>query len=515
MRSIIFGTTTISGEQFDERVVRAAAVLASLGVGPGDGLAIMLRNEPTFLEASQAAGALGAYAVAINWHALATDVKFVLEDSGARVLVIHADLLASIRDGVPERVKVVVVETPAEILDEYAIAPEKGRVPVGVTEWAAWRDSFAPRTEVSEIPPMTIFYTSGTTGRPKGVKRPPMSASQMEAFSNMLARSYGFLGDYGKPHEIVTVVTGPMYHGLPNGHANFAVRAGAKTIIMPRFEPEALLHTIQQHRVTHLNMVPIMFNRLLHLSEAVRARYDLSSLRFVAHAAAPIAPGVKREMIAWWGKLICEYYGATETGNVAFCTADEWLAHPGTVGKAAPGTEIRIVDAQGRQLPPGEVGDIVCRIHGAGDMTYMNNDAARRGIELVPGLLTAGDIGYLDADGFLYICDRSKDMIISGGVNIYPAQIEGVLQKMPGVADCAVFGIPDAEYGESVHAVIEPAAAATLDAAQVKAYLRQHIAAYMIPKSIDFARDLPREDSGKLFKRKLREPFWSGTGRSI
>ena len=515
MGSIVFGGRTTDAARFAELVSRAASGLASLGVRPGDGVAIMLRNEPTFIEVSQAAGSLGAYGVPINWHAVANDVRFILDDSGAKVLVVHADMLDAIRAGIPERVKVLVVATPPEVIQDYGLDAQASAIPPGEIDWASWRDGFAPRGEAPEMPPMTIFYTSGTTGKPKGVKRPRLSPEQAAAFSGMLARSYGFLGEHGTPRDITSVVTGPMYHGLPNGHANFCARSEARLVIMPRFDAEELLRIIRAYRVTHLNMVPIMFNRLLRLPKDVRDRYDVSSLRYVAHAAAPISPGIKREMIEWWGPVINEYYGSTETGNVSFCNSKEWLAHPGTVGKAPPGTEIRIVDAHGHALPPGTIGEIVCRIHGAGDMTYVNNDEARRKIELTPKLLTAGDIGYLDGDGFLFICDRSKDMIISGGVNIYPAQIEGELQKMPGVADCAVFGIPNEEYGESVHAVIEPMEGVTLDAAAVKAFLRERIASYMQPRTIDFARNLPREDSGKLFKRKLREPFWRDTGRTI
>lgn len=514
MGSISCGDVTLSTQQFNDRVARGATALASLGVNRGDGIAILMRNEPTFIEASMAASSLGAYTVPINWHAVVEDVRYILEDSGAKVLVAHPDLFEAIRGGVPANVTVALSATPPAVRSAYPVDEAAAAVPEGALDWAALRDASSSRTEPPAKLFQIIFYTSGTTGRPKGVKR-LLNEKEAETIAQVMARSYGFLGQYGSPEEISTVVTGPMYHGLPNGHANFCVRAGAHITIMPRFDPEQLLRIIEEKRVTHLNMVPIMFYRLLRLPEEVRNKYDLSSLRYVVHGAAPISPAIKREMIAWWGNVINEYYGATEIGNVAFCTSEEWLAHPGTVGKAPQGTEIRIVDSEGRSLPPGEVGEIVCRINGAGDMTYLNNEESRRGIELVPGFISAGDVGYLDEDGFLFICDRGKDMIISGGVNIYPAQIEAVLHKMPGVADCAVFGIPDEEFGESVHAVIEPAPGATLGVSDVKAYLRQHIPGYMVPKSVDFAHDLPREESGKLFKRKLREPFWAGAGRRI
>jgi long-chain acyl-CoA synthetase len=261
-------------------------------------------------------------------------------------------------------------------------------------------------------------------------------------------------------------------------------------------------------------MVPTMFVRLLRLPEAVHAKYDLSSLRFVVHAAAPCPVHVKQAMIQWWGPVINEYYGGTETSAVVFCNSEEWLAHPGTVGRAVAGAEIRVLGERGEDLETGGVGEIICRIPALADFTYHGDDEKRARAEK-KGLISLGDVGYLDADGYLYLCDRSKDMIISGGANIYPAEIEAELLKAPGVADCAVFGIPDDEFGERVHAVVQPLANAAADEASLKDFLRARMAAYKVPKSIDFAADLPREDSGKIFKRKLREPYWANAGRKI
>lgn len=515
MSAITFGEDVIPRAVFDERVARAASALASVGIVRGGGIAIMMRNEPGFIEASMAAGSLGAFTVPVNWHCVADDLRYILEDSGASALFIHSDLLEQMRPGIPDRVKVFVIETPTLIRATYRLPMTDAAPQPGDTAWSHFRDQFPPRVQPAVTLPQIIFYTSGTTGRPKGVKR-IMGDAEMAVIAGVMARSYGFLGEYGQPGEISTVVTGPMYHGLPNAHSNFTVRAGASVTIMPRFDPEELLQIVETKRITHLNMVPIMFYRLLQLPPEIRSKYDLSSLRYVVHGAAPISPAIKREMIDWWGPIIHEYYGATEVGNVVFCTSNEWLAHPGTVGKAPPGTDVLIVNSRGESVPTGEIGEIVCRIRGAGDMTYLNHEEDRRAVELVPGFIGAGDMGYLDADGFLFICDRVKDMIISGGVNIYPAQIEAALQKMPGVADCAVFGIPDEEFGESVHAVIElEQGAAVATAADVREYLRDHVPGYMLPKTVDFATGLPREESGKLFKRKLREPFWAGKDRRV
>jgi long-chain acyl-CoA synthetase len=246
----------------------------------------------------------------------------------------------------------------------------------------------------------------------------------------------------------------------------------------------------------------------------VRQRYDVSSLRFVTHGAAPCAPAVKRQMIEWWGPVIYEYYGATETGVVVWHGSEEALRKPGTVGRVVPGGILRIVDEQGKDVKQGDVGEIYVRGPHLSEFTYNNDDAKRQEIAL-GNLVTVGDVGYMDADGFLFLCDRKRDMIISGGVNIYPAEIESVLIQMPGVRDCAVFGIPDEEFGEQICAHVEPMAGAAIDAIAVRAWLGEHLARYKVPKVVEFSGALPREDSGKIFKRKLRAPYWEKAGRSI
>jgi long-chain acyl-CoA synthetase len=261
-------------------------------------------------------------------------------------------------------------------------------------------------------------------------------------------------------------------------------------------------------------MVPTMFVRLNRLPEEVKRRYDLSSLKRIIHGAAPCPPDVKRAIIEWWGPVVCEYYGSTEVGTVTFCTSEEWLAHPGTVGRAVPTATVKVLDEQGRELPPHEPGEVYARLWSHTDFTYQNRDEDRRAIER-DGLLTSGDIGYLDEDGFLYLCDRRRDMVISGGVNIYPAEIEYVLIAMPGVRDCAVFGIPDEEFGEALAAAVEPDGTRPLDQAAVRAFLSERIARYKVPKLVLFDPALPREESGKIFKRRLRDPFWADAGRRI
>ena len=381
-------------------------------------------------------------------------------------------------------------------------------------DWNAWLEGFEPRAATAEAAPGTIIYTSGTTGNPKGVRRRPPTPEQAETSLRILTRGFGFAGSLEKGKPIVTVVTGPMYHSAPNAYGLTAARIGGKVILEPRFDAEGLLQLIEREKVSHLHMVPIMFTRLLKLPEEIKRKYDLSSLEFVIHAAAPCPAPIKRAMIEWWGPVINEYYGSTEVGMVTFCTAEQWLAHPGTVGCAIPEADVQVVDAEGKPLPRGETGEVIARTRAMADFTYHGDDAKRAAAEKA-GLISPGDVGYFDKDGFLYLCDRAKDMIISGGANIYPAEIEAELHKMPGVADCGVFGIPDEEFGEAICAVVQPEPGATITEQAVKTFLRAHIAGYKVPKRVEFDSHLPREDSGKIFKRKLREPFWEGMDRRI
>ncbi|MDB5441999.1 MAG: acyl-CoA synthetase (AMP-forming)/AMP-acid ligase [Phenylobacterium sp.] len=513
MGEIISGERRLGSTELQDRAARAASGLASLGVGRGDLVALYLRNDFAFFEASAAAGMLGAYPTPVNWHYTPSEARYLFENSGAKAIIIHADLLGGIREAIPAGVALLVVETPPEIAAAYGIAPDAARAPQGLPVWDRWLEGFEPLAAPTGEAPGTVIYTSGTTGHPKGVRRSPPTPEQTALTGQIIGRAFGFTG-FGAPEEIVTVITGPMYHSAPNAYGLASARLGAKVILEARFDPEELLAMIERFGVTHLHMVPIMFNRLLKLPDEVKRKYDLSSLRFVVHAAAPCPAPVKREMIGWWGPVINEYYGSTETSAVVFCSSEDWLKHPGTVGKAWPEAEVRVIDADGRTLPPQEVGEVVARIRGLADFTYHGDDQKRRDSEKV-GLIAPGDVGYLDADGFLYLCDRAKDMIISGGVNIYPAEIEGELAKMPGVADCAVFGIPDEEFGEAVCAVVQPMPGQHLSEADVKAWLRGQVAGYKVPKRVELAAELPREDSGKIFKRKLREPFWAGLDRRI
>jgi long-chain acyl-CoA synthetase len=508
------GERVLSTEEVAIRGARIGAGLESLGIGPGDGVAVYLRNDVAFFEISLGAASVGAYPVAVNWHSSEEEARYVFEDSEAKAVVIHWDLFQHVRGAIPAGAHVLIVPTPPEIAAAYGLDAQTQPIPEGAIDWDSWRDGFPPRMLEPSATTLSIIYTSGTTGHPKGVKRPPYTPDQMVSLTETLAVIFG-LSYFEDPGQIVTAIVGPIYHSAPNVHALFSYRVGAQVHVCPRFDPEGLLALIEAERITHLHMVPIMFERLLKLPEDVRRRYDISSLCFVVHAAAPCSPATKAAMIDWWGPIIHEYYGATETGPVTFLGSEEWLAHPGSVGRAMEGADVRVIDDEGRILGPGEIGEVAAgSASGNNEFTYHGDPAKRRAADR-NGLFAPGDVGYFDEEGYLYLCDRKIDMIISGGVNIYPAAIEAELHKHDAVADCAVFGIPDEEFGEAVHAVVtvRPGEKATEE--EIKAFLRERIAAYQVPRQVEFRNELPREDSGKIFKRKLRDPHWAAAGRAI
>ncbi|HXB17123.1 MAG TPA: AMP-binding protein [Solirubrobacteraceae bacterium] len=473
--------------------LRASSGLAALGVGAGDRVAVLLRNSLEFLEASIATVPLGASAVPINWHWRGEEIAHVLADSGAKALVFHADLWPSLQGRVPEGVALVSVGEPD--------------VP-GASPWSEWMDALEPWQQAPESAPVSIIYTSGTTGKPKGVVRAQSSEERREKTRALLAEMFQ-LGEGER-----TVIPAPMYHTAPNVYALASALLGMDMTIMERFDAEEFLRIVQERRVTVVQMVPTMFVRLLALPREVRESYDLSSLRWIVHAAAPCPPAVKLAMIEWLGPIVAEYYGGTETGPVTFCASEEWLAHPGTVGRALPGASVRVLGENGEELEPGESGEVYVWHEVWPDFTYEGDDEKRRSIER-DGLVSVGDVGYLDGEGFLFLNDRRSDMVISGGVNIYPAEIEACLISLDGVRDCAVFGIPDEEFGEALAAHLELDEGAALGEEEVRAHVRERLAGYKTPKVVVFEESLPREDSGKIFKRRLREPYWAGLERAI
>ncbi|MBP0445350.1 AMP-binding protein [Roseomonas sp. SSH11] len=499
-QTILFGSHVIDGQALRARAARAASGFAELGVRPGDRIAVMMRNEPSYLEVILAADRLGAPLVAINWHFRADEAGHVLQDSGARVLVVHADLLPQIAPLVPEGVSVILVPTPPEMMETYGIASVPPR-PEGMPEWPAWRDAREPWAAPAPPSLGMMLYTSGTTGRAKGVRRLPGTPEQHDA-----ARRIRSLVGGARP-GMRTAVVGPLYHAGPASNARVALAEAELILVMPRFDAEELLQAIERHRLTHLSLVPIMLVRLLKLPEATRARYDLSSLQGATHGGSACAPDVKRRMIEWWGPILSETYGSTEASLITGASSDEWLRFPGTVGRALPGTSIRILDEEGNILPPGQVGEIYVNSGpNALPFTYHNMPEERARIER-DGHITNGDMGYLNEEGYLFVTDRKRDMVISGGVNIYPAEIEAVLITHPAVMDCAVFGMPDPEYGEALVAAAQPRPGASLSAEDLRAFLRERLAGYKVPRRIWFLDEMPRDSMGKVFKRRLREAY--------
>jgi long-chain acyl-CoA synthetase len=358
-----------------------------------------------------------------------------------------------------------------------------------------------------------MHYTSGTTGRPKGVRRELSGLDPDDAgeLLTVLMQMFGAPGGQPNAH----LVTSPNYHTAVTQFGAASLHLGHTLVYMDSWDAERALASVERHQITSTHMVPTHFKRMLALPAPVRERYDLSSMRWLIHAAAPCPAPLKRAMLDWWGPCVYEYYAATEGGGT-LVTPQEWLARPGTVGRPWPLSEVRVLDDDGRDCPPGQPGAVYLRM-GERDFAY-KGDPAKTAANRVPGFFTVGDVGYLDGDGYLFLCDRKADVIISGGANIYPAEIESELMSHPKVADAAVFGIPDDEWGEQVKAVIEPAAGVAPGpelAAELIASLDGRLARMKWPRSVDFIAEMPRDPSGKLLKRRLRDRYWQQHGRAI
>ncbi len=500
-RGLISGDRALSEHALAARARKAASALHDCGVWQGDKVALLLRNDFSYFEATHGAALLGAATVPLNWHLTADEIGYVLDDCDAKVLIAHADLLTEAVLAVSSGREVIAVRPAPEIVKAYDIPPTQLAGPAAVPDWSAWIEAFDEWTS----PPRTImgpmFYTSGTTGKPKGVKRLPVAPEAAAAAEQRSQLAFGLTG-----RDIRSVMCGPLYHSAPNAYGMGIVSRGGLLVLQPRFEPLELLGLIESHRITHLHMVPTMFVRLLKLSAEDRQRFDLSSLRHVVHGAAPCPADVKRAMIDWWGPVIHEYYGMTETGIIATSNTQDWLENPGSVGKPALGVEIRIIDDANAVCAAHVAGEICVRSGVTGHVVY--HRAEEKTAEMRRGdFVATGDVGYLNENGYLYISDRKSDMVISGGVNIYPAEIEQVLITMPGVRDCAVIGAPDAEFGEQLVAFVQPSEEGALSAEAVRQYLKSHLASYKVPRIVEFAKDLPREDSGKIKKRLLRAAY--------
>jgi long-chain acyl-CoA synthetase len=493
------GTPHAAGDLL-ARVNQLTHGLRAQGLQPGDGVAVLAPNGIAPLEVYLAALQAGWYVTPINWHFTTPEIAYIVRDSGAKAFFVDERFGAA----------------GAAAADEAAV-PASGRISYGDVP------GFRPVEGVREGQPSTLpdgrtagaamHYTSGTTGRPKGVRR-PLSGLDPDVAAELLSALPQLFGITAGPPN-VHLVTSPHYHTAVTVFGCSALHMGHCVVYMDSWDSEQVLALVEKHRVTNTHMVPTHFKRLLALPEEARRRYDLSSVRWLLHAAAPCPVGIKQAMLDWWGPRVYEYYAATEGGGT-IATPQDWLDRPGTVGRPWPTSEIMIADDDGNECPPGVPGAVYMRMT-LPEFVY-KGDPAKTEAGRLRGYFTVGDIGYLDADGFLFLCDRKSDMIISGGANIYPAEIEAAIIMHPKVADVAVFGIPDDEWGESVKAVVEPMDGAQAGpdlAADILASLEGRLSRIKWPRSIDFIGEMPRDPTGKLLKRRLREPYWAGTGRSV
>lgn len=483
---VIIGGRSRSREEELDRAARLASAMAEVGVGAGDAVALLLRNDFAVLEANLAVRKLDAYGVPINWHWHQQEIGYVLRDCAPKLLIGHADLLEKLRGELPDGLTVIAVN------DTIGVKEQDWR------DYDAWIAAHEPYAGTGNGLGSSMVYTSGTTGQPKAVKRLPATGEE----SAQRVRVLSLIHDTAPGN--VALVTGPLYHLFSQAILMATFGAGGSVVLMERFDPETCLSLIETHGITHIALVPTLFVRLLRLPDAVKARYNLSTLRHVVHSGAPCAPEIKRAMLRWWGPVLHETYGSTETGVVTKISPQEWLERPGSVGKPVLTGEVRILGEDGEWAGADIVGDVYLRIHGTPDFTFHGDPGKRAAVEH-DGLITCGDIGWLDQEGYLFLCDRRVDMVISGGVNIYPAEVEAALLAYPGVTDCAVFGVPDAEFGEMLAAQLESEADLSTDT--VKEFLRTRIASYKVPRHVMVTRSLPREETGKIMKRKLRAAF--------
>ncbi|OMC27130.1 acyl-CoA synthetase [Mycobacterium colombiense] len=489
--ALVTDAGAISFGELHARCRRVAAALHQVGLRAGDGVALVLPNRPEFFEITWGAQLSGLYYTPVNTHFLPDEVAYVIDDSDAKAVFVDAsmpELAAHIR------------ESNAAVIAHIAVG---GPLP----GWRCYEDALAaagddpPASDGSEM-----LYSSGTTGRPKAVRRPlPVDGNGSWAQSVL---EMALIHKYGMGPSSVYLSPAPLYHAAGVNYTMAANRVGAASILMRKFDAETVLRLIETHRVTHAQFVPTMFVRMLKLPAAIRERYDVSSLRCVIHAAAPCPVDVKHRMMEWFGPIIHEYYGGTEGFAGTTIGPQDWLAHPGSVG--IPMAPVHVLGEDGQELPIGESGELY--FEGGPDFEYFKDPAKTASVYNDRGWRSLGDMGYVDRDGFLYLTDRSTFMIVSGGVNIYPQEAENLLVMHPKLVDAAVFGVPNDEFGEEVKAVVQPADGVVPGpelAAELVEYCRAHLAGYKCPRTVEFGT-LPRDPNGKLYKRRIRDRYWQG-----
>jgi acyl-CoA synthetase (AMP-forming)/AMP-acid ligase II len=493
---IVAGTgTVVTYRDLCHRSLEVAGALYAAGLRRGDAVALMLPNRPEFLEISWACQLSGLYYTPVNPHLTFDEVAYIVDDSEARALFLDGSM--------PDLAARLVDHSPGVGL----------RVVVGAAApgWRPYHEVLAASTTVPERSDGTeMLYSSGTTGRPKAVRRPLPSENGSWAQSVL---ELALIHRYGMTASSVYLSPAPLYHAAGVNYTMAVHRTGAAVVLMPHFDAEEVLRLIDRYRVTHAQFVPTMFVRMLKLTSAVRDRYDVSSLQCVLHAAAPCPVDVKFRMMDWFGPIIHEYYGGTEGFAGTTIGPDEWLVHPGSVGK--PLTPVHVMAGE-VELPAGQDGEIY--FEGGPPFEYFKDPAKTASVANDRGWRTLGDVGHVDGTGYLYLTDRSTFMIVSGGVNIYPQEAENVLVMHPKVADAAVFGVPNDEFGEEVKAVVQAADGILIEAsleAELIEYCKGHLASYKCPRSVDFEAELPRDPNGKLYKRRLRDRYWQGRSTRV
>ena len=475
------GTATTYADLRD-RTNRIGNALRAGGLATGDRVALLARNGVGFLEWALGAGQVGIPVVPVNHHLTAGEAAYILSDSGARRVVVD----------------------PA-LADLGAAAMDEAGIPAGCRIWVDEQVTASPEPPTDRVFAAMMLYTSGTTGRPKGVVWPSagLDPEVFQQYVDPIMARRGMTHDPGA----VSLVSGPLYHGAPGAWALQGLHHGHTVLLMDRWDSEGFLRLVQQQRVRTAQLAPIHFHRLLNLDDGARSGYDVSSLRVVSHAGAATPVDVKHRMMTWFGPTLHEYYASSE-GYGTSIGPEEWLAHPGSVGRAdGDGAEMRIRDEDGKDLPAGDVGTLWVRNPGGAVSSYLNAPEKTAASHSTDGFYTVGDLGYLDDDGYLYLVDRRDDLILSGGVNVYPAEVEQALAGHAGVREVVVVGVPDPEWGHVVHAVVVPAdpAAGPELIDSIKAYAREHLAGFKVPRTMELREQLPYTESGKLLRRALRD----------
>jgi len=487
----------LSWRELVDLVDRAVTRLSALGIGGGDRVAVFAENSLETVTAHLAALLVGAASVPINFHLTAREVGDILSDARARLVLVGPETAAA------------GVEATA-FTDGCRVLGWRCADRQGVEEWTCGRvDADAVRAARTSRPYANVLYTSGTTGSPKATELPPtMFAGGATVEEHLvLLRTQATMASGASTVPGTHLVVGPLYHTGPLC-AYRLLAGGTPVVVLGRFDAEQTLAAIERFAIASTSMVPTHFRRLLALPEATRNKYDVSSLRHVWTTGAACPPALKEAMIDWWGPVISEAYGATEVGTVTSISAEEWLGHRLSVGRCIPPFEAVVIDDDGNQCSVNEVGRLYFRDATGRGVVYLNDAAKTAAAHLAPGVFTLGEIGYVDDDGYVYITDRVTDMVISGGVNIYPAEAEKVLSSHPAVQDVAVIGVPDADMGEALMGLVVLNSGSTIDEDELVRFCRVHLAHYKCPSRIEFRPDLERTEIGKLNKRQLRAPYW-------